>query len=107
VIYINVVCDITVDFWFVIYICFVVYIEKQKTKKIVFKVAFPSAWAATLGEENFFPECLGCGSRGRGRLLRVPGLWLSGKRVSSPSATAVALGEEGVFSDCCTRGRFF
>ena len=96
--------------------------KTKNKKKIVFKVASPSAWAATLGkrisspsalaaalgEEGVFPECLGCGSRGRGRLPRVHGLWLSGKRVSSPSVCAAALGEEGVFPeclDCSSRGR--
>ena len=60
-----------------------------------------------LGEESFFPECLGSGARGRGCLPRVFRLLRSGKRVSSPSVWAAALGEEGVFSECCTRGRFF
>jgi len=34
-------------------------------------VSSPSAWAVALGEEGVFPECLGCGSRGRGFLPRV------------------------------------
>jgi hypothetical protein len=46
--------------------------EKQKNKKKI-EVASPSAWAVALREEgfflkkktNFFPECLGCGTRGR------------------------------------------
>jgi len=95
-----VICDIykcglsyiTVDFWFVIYICFVAYIENLKTKK-----SFQSG----------FPECMGCDTRGTEFLTRVPGLWLSGKRVSSPSAWTAALGEKGVFPECCTRERFF
>ena len=110
-----VICDIykcglwyiVVDFWFVIYTCFVAYMEKQKTKK-KFKVASPSAWAAALGEESFFPECLDCGAQRRGCLSRVPGLRRPEKRVSVPSAWAVALGEEGVFPeclDCGARGR--
>jgi hypothetical protein len=50
----------------------------------------PSVKAAALGEEEVFPECFGCNSRGRS-LPRVPGLRLSGKIVSSPS---VAFGED-------------
>ena len=34
-------------------------------------VSSPSAWAAALREEGVFPECLGCGARGRGFLPRV------------------------------------
>jgi len=70
-------------------------------------VASPSAWVVALGEESFFPECLGCGARGRGFLPRVFRLRRSVKRVSSPSVWAAALGEEVVFPECYTRGRFF
>ena len=35
------------------------------------KVSSASAWAVALGEEDVFPECLGCGARRRGCLLRV------------------------------------
>ena len=66
-----------------------------------------SAWVVALGEESFFPECLGCSARGRGFLPQVFRLRRSGKRVSSPSVWAAALGEEGVFPECCTRRRFF
>ena len=58
--------------------------------------------------QSGFPECMGCDTRGREFLPRVPWLRLSGKRASSPSAWAVALGEEGVFPEChcCgSRGR--
>jgi len=35
------------------------------------RMSSPNAWAAALGEEDVFPECLSCGSRGRGCLPRV------------------------------------
>jgi hypothetical protein len=60
-------------------------------------------------KKNFiggFPECLGCGTQGRGFFF------LKKRQISSPSAWAAALGEEGffkkktkIFSECCTRGR--
>jgi hypothetical protein len=53
----------------------------EKQKIIIKKKDFQSG----------FPECLGCSTRERGFLPRVPGMQHSGKRVSSPS---VALGEE-------------
>jgi len=55
------------------------------------RVSFSSVWAAALGEEGFFSECLGCGARGRGFLPRVSGLLRSEKRVFSQS---VALGKD-------------
>ena len=45
--------------------------KAKNNKKKVFKVASPSAWAAALGEEGFFPECVGYSTRGRGFLPRV------------------------------------
>jgi hypothetical protein len=83
---------------------FVVYMEKQKKKRI-FKLTSPSAWAAALAEESFFAECLSCGARRRGFLPRVSELRRSRKRVSSPSAWAAALGKESFFLECCTRER--
>jgi hypothetical protein len=65
---------------------------KAKNKKKEFlEVASPSAWVAALGEEvfflkktNFFPECLGCGTRGRGFFLKkdknLPRVLHSGKK---------------------------
>ena len=58
------------------------------------RVSSPGAWVTALGEEGFFPECLGYSAQERGYLPQVSGLWRSGKRVSSPS---VALGEEFIF----------
>ena len=43
------ICGLVCD----IYICFVVYMEKQNTKKRILEVAFPSACAVALGEEGF------------------------------------------------------
>ena len=70
-----------------IYICFVVYMEKQKKN---LEVASPSTCAVALGKEgfflkktNFFPECLNFGTRQR-----------VFKKKIQKSFPSVALGEE-------------
>jgi len=89
------------------------------------RVSSPSAWAAALEKEGFFPECLDCGARERGFLPRVPGLLATNGVNSFPSANMALrkafpectifgsrrrrLSREEiprvVFSECCTRER--
>jgi hypothetical protein len=79
--YINVVCDI------LLLICGLCYIYNIYALLFTWK----SKKQKKKDFQRGFPECLGCGARGRGCLPRVPALRRSWKRVSSPS---VALGED-------------